>query len=159
MSETSLEERCLFNPAFMAVLTRDATLAYETERGEPLHVVLPYLLLPLALHRPTRKALPSMKTALMQRWIQGNPVLALGLASRCQGLRPFVSSGLRAGLASGALVPTDHGISAGQIRRKPRGLEFTDDFDECRKTSRFLGRWFGGQEDAATSLAMWRVRP
>ena len=54
-SETST----LFNPAFCAVVLNSATKAYEAKSGESMPVVYAFLILPSALHKPTRDALPS----------------------------------------------------------------------------------------------------
>lgn len=155
------EELALFNPAFLALLARRAAHEHEARSdGRLIPTVLAYLLIPLALHGPTRRALPNVVTAQMGEWIRAHPEAALGLGHRARALRPFVSAGLRLGLTHGLLSGEEGTLrAAASVPRRPRGMSRTTEVDECIGKAGFLGRWFSGQPDPVTTLALWGLRP
>jgi len=157
----SSEEIALFNPAFLSVLTYDATSDFQKSASNPLPVVLPYLILPLALHRPTREDLPSTVAAQMQNWIQEHPRHLVDLDRRVVGLKPFVSASLRLALTHGVLTTERGRLMTGRLARRRRGAPETesDEVAACRRTARFCGRWFARQPDVGTLLALWGLRP
>lgn len=156
----SHEERALFNPALLAVLSFEAARAHKSESGFGLSASILYLLLPLTLHEHARKQLPRRASAQMLAWVQRQPLLVSSMPGWVEGLKPFVSSGLRLAMASGVLEVNQAGrILPGSIRtRRPR-LDLGVEVEDCRKTARFLGRWFGRQPDLATVLSIWGFQP
>ena len=161
MTETRpVEEVALFNPAFLALLVRRAADEHEQRSGgRGLPMMLVYVVVPLALHGPTRRALPSNVTAQMGEWIRAHPEAGVGLGQRAQALRPLVSAGLRLGLAHGLLSTEAGALRANTLRRRPRGMARTDEVDECVEKAGFLGRWFSEQPDPVTTMALWGLRP
>ena len=157
----STEEVALFNPAFLVALLHGALTDYEkaTERGMAPH--LPFLLLPLALHRPTRADLPVLASAQMHKWIRENPRHLVGLDARVVGLRPFVGMAVRFGATHGVIDVRRADLRAGILNRRPIGFAAaeTEDVKGCSSAARFLGRWFARQPDSATLLALWGLRP
>lgn len=155
-----VEELALFNAAFLALLARRAADEHvRRSGGRPLPTVLAYLALPLALHGPTRRTLPSNVTAQMGEWIRSHPEAAAGLGGRARALRPLVSAGLRLGLAHGLLTADAGTVRANALRRRPRGMARSVEVDECVDKAGFLGRWFSEQPDPVTALALWGLRP
>ena len=155
-SETS----SLFNPAFCAVLLNKASTGYAKKAREAMPLTFAFLILPSALHKPTRDALPSTTAASMWSWLRANPLLLMDFADRIRTFRPFTSAAIIYGLQQGALQGSIGAIAAGRIGRRPRMLRPTDDWLACVKAAEFLGKWFGGSDaDEATTLAQWGVRP
>jgi hypothetical protein len=155
-----VEEFALFNAAFLALLVRRAADEHERRSGgRAFPAVLVYLALPLALHGPTRRALPSNVTAQMGEWIRAHPEGVAGLDERARALRPLVSAGLRLGLAHGLLISDAGALRANSLPRRPRGMARTVEVDECIEKTGFLGRWFSEQPDPVTTLALWGLRP
>jgi hypothetical protein len=155
-----IEEQALFNPAFLALMVRWAAAEHERRSGgRPLPVMLAYLVLPLALHGPTRRTLPSNVTAQMGEWIRSHPDAAAGLGARARALRPHVSAGIRLGLRHGLIVSEEGALRRGALPRRPRGMACSDEVDACIDKAGFLGRWFSEQPDAITTLALWGLRP
>lgn len=155
-SETST----LFNPAFCALLLNKACAAYETKAGTAMPVTFAFLILPSALHKPTRDALPGSTAASMWSWIRSHPVILMDFASRAQAFRPFTGAAISYGLRHAALTSSPGSISVGHLGRRPRTLHPTTDWTDCVKAAGFLGRWFGGSDsDEATTLAYWGVMP
>ncbi|MGI8311721.1 three component ABC system middle component [Saccharopolyspora hattusasensis] len=155
-SETST----LFNPAFCAVLLQKATKSYEAKSGERMPVTYAFLILPCALHMPTRDALPSTTAASMWTWLRSHPVLLMDFADRVRTFRSFTAAAIRYGLQHGAVVGALGSLAPGTLLRRPRTLDPTQDWLGCVQAAEFLGRWFGGTSaDEATVLAQWGVRP
>ena len=155
-SETS----ALFNPAFCAVLLNKACATYEEKAAQAMPIMFAFLILPSALHKPTRDALPSTTAASMWSWLRTNPVLLMDFADRIRDFRAFTAAAVTYGLGQGVLVGSVGAIAAGSIRRRPRTLYPTDDWFACVKAAEFFGKWFGGSDtDEATMLAQWGVRP
>lgn len=154
------EEEALFNPAFLAMIVRDAAADHMKRadaRGLP--TVLAYLIAPLALHGPTRRTLPGNVTSQMAEWTRGHPEALIGLADRARALRPLVSDGIRLGLLHGLLRSSGGTLEAVPLGRRPRGMPRSEDVDACLVKSRFLGRWFAEQPDPITAMAWWGLRP
>jgi len=155
-----VEELALFNPAFLALMLRRAVEEHERRSaGRAMPTVLSYLVAPLALHGPTRRALPITVRSQMGEWIRSHPEASLGLGGRAQALRPLVSDGLRLGLQHGLVSADGSGMRASRLRLRPRGMARTAEVDECIERAGFLGRWFSEQPDPITTLALWGLRP
>lgn len=150
-----VEEIALFNPAFLALMAWRAAENHESRSGgRPLPTLLCYLVMPLALH-----ALPSNVTAQMGEWIRSHPEAIADLGRRARALRPMVSAGLRLGIGYGLLVADDGALKAIALGRRPRGMPRSAEVDGCIDKAGFLGRWFSGQPDPITTLALWGLRP
>lgn len=155
-SETST----LFNPAFCATLLNKATTGHQSKVNTAMPITFAFLILPSALHKPTREALPSTTAASMWSWLRTNPILLMDFPDRVRSFRPFTSAAVTYGLRHGVLTGSVGVLAAGSIRRRPRTLRPTEDWLACMKAAEFLGKWFGGTDvDEATTLAQWGVRP
>jgi len=155
-----VEELALFNAAFVVLLVRQAAEDYERRsNGRGFPTILTYLAVPLALHGPTRRQLPSNVTAQMGEWIRAHPEAAAGLGVRARALRPLVSAGLRLGLTQGLLTADAGTMRANTLPRRPRGMPRSAEVDECINKAGFLGRWFSEQPDPVTTLALWGLQP
>jgi hypothetical protein len=155
-----VEEIALFNPAFLGLMAWRAAKDHETRSGgRLLPTLLCYLVMPLALHGPTRRALPSNVTAQMGEWIRSHPEAIVDLGRRSRALRPMVSDGLRLAFGWGLLVADDGAIRTIALRRRPRGMPRSAEVDHCIDKAGFLGRWFSEQPDPITTLALWGLRP
>lgn len=155
-SETST----LFNAAFCAFLLNKACDAYESKAGVAMPVTFAFLILPSALHKPTREALPRTTASSTWSWLRSNPVILMDFASRVRTFRVFTGAAISYGLHHTVLKGSPGSISAAKLGRRPRTLFPTDDWTDCVKAAEFLGRWFGGSEaDEATTLAQWGVKP
>lgn len=154
------EEEALFNSAFLALIVREAVADHmKRSDGRGLPTVLAYLISPLALHGPTRRALPGNATSQMGEWTRGHPEALIGLNDRARALRPLVSGGIRLGLVHGVLRSSGGTLEAAPLGRRPRGMARSEDVDACLAKSRFLGRWFAEQPDPITAMAWWGLRP
>lgn len=150
----------LFNPAFCSLLLHKATAAYEAKAGSAMPVTLAFLILPSALHKPTRDALPSTTATSMWSWIRTNPMILVDFVARVQTFRPYTANAITYGIRQFALEGALGSLSAGTLKRRPRTLLPTDDWLSCVRAAEFFGKWFGvANTDQATTLAHWGVRP
>lgn len=155
-SETS----ALFNPAFCAFLLNKACGEYVDKANDAMPVTYSFLILPSALHQPTRDALPSTTASSMWGWLRSHPLVLMDFADRIRRFRPFTADAITYGLQHSVLLGSVGTLAAGTLRRRPRSLRPTEDWRACVGTAQFLGRWFGAQHaDEATTLARWGVRP
>lgn len=155
-SETST----LFNPAFCAVLINKASAGYEAKAGRAMPVTFAFLILPNALHKPTRDALPSTTASSMWGWLRANPVLLTDFADRVRTFRPLTATAITYGLRHTVLTGSLGSLGPGKLGRRPRALYPTQDWLACLKVAEFLGKWFGvSNTEDATTLAHWGVRP
>lgn len=156
----SSEAESLFNPAFCAVLLNKASSAFETHGGNSLPFVYAYLIIPLALHSPTRQALPQRTTSSMWAWVRDNPETLMDFPDRVQELRPVVGAAILFAIRHSSLTIINGGLSSKPLKRQPRSLRPTDDWRSCVHASGFLGRWFASVKvDEPTLLAKWGMRP
>lgn len=154
------ETSTLFNPAFCAVLLHRATKEYTSKAGQLMPVTFAFLVLPSALHKPTRDVLPASTATSMWSWLRAHPTILMDLCDRVRGLQPFTANAIVHGLQHGVLLSELGTLGAGTLRRRPKSLRPTSDWLDCVQAAEFLGRWFGGTgADEPTVLAQWGVRP
>lgn len=165
MSETEQRgelaiESPLLNEAFCAVLLHYAVKDYTASGRPAMPLPFAYVVLPMALHEPSRRALPRTTAAAMWPWVHERAEIMAGMTRRVVSLRAYASRALLFGQVHGVIVGTADGIAAGQLRRRPRSLRPTADWNECVRAAGFLGRWFASQQtDTPSTLAMWGLRP
>lgn len=155
------EASALFNPAFCAVLLNRAIAAFTSQDGAPMPLTFAYLILPSAMHRPTREALPKTSAASMPTWLRENPLVLSQLPVRVRAFRDYTSQAIIYGLNRRVLVDAPDGaLLALSLRRRPRTLRPTQDWEACVRAADFLGRWVGTSgSDEPTTLAQWGLRP
>lgn len=160
-SSTPTEELSLFNPAFVAVLEHAVIVGYASRnKNRAIPLALLYLAIPLVLHGPTRRALPTTVASQMAVWTQSHPEFLAGLPDRVRALRTYVNNGILLGLSHGVLLRSDLGqLTTGALKRRPRGFRITREVEECISKANFVGRWLGTQSDDLTALAFWGLRP
>jgi len=160
----SAEYRALFNPAFCAVLLREACSGAEAESKsrhvEPLSFAESFLVLPAVLHEPIRRELPKTIATTFAAWLAENPLLRSQFASIAAVTKEITKQGLLFGSTHGALS-----LEAGKVRAAGSLKIQLSDFDEansemgqCIRSARFTGRWLALAGDPTTLLALLGIR-
>lgn len=159
-SSPDTEATALFNAAFCAVALNRACAAYSAKADVSMPLTFAYLILPSALHRLTRESLPGTSAASMVNWLRDNPLVLVDLPERIRAFRNLTSQAIVYGLGRTVLTTEAGALRAGSLRRRPRTLRPTDDWESCLRAADFLGKWIAGTgNDEATTLAQWGLRP
>jgi len=151
-----IEERVTLNPAFLALLLRQAAAGYQEETTRGLPLPLAFVALPIVLHRPTRESLPGIRTSLPV-WLQEHPFLREGFAARARAVAPAVREALTVGPASALVHLVDGGLEPGAEPGKARHA--TTETRAIAAKAHFVGRWLGRAGDVATIYVLWGVKP
>ena len=158
ISPRPAERDALLNAPFIALILAHAARGHHKRTERPMALSLCFVVAPIALHAPTRAALPRKVTARFGGWLDTHPLLRAGMAGRAQAVAPAVRAGLREGLRAGALTLTADQVS-GQPPRRPPGLTLSDEVEDILKRAEFVGGWLGLAGSPAAIYAMWRVKP
>jgi len=148
----------MLNPPLIATIIAAAANRYENRSGDAMPWELLYLVVPMALHRDTRKVIPNRINSHLPRWVEKNPVIQAGLAPRARSLAPYVREGLRYGLHCGAITLHADGTLTGTIQgRLDRSKD--PELAVIVETASFLGKWFAHVGRPATVFAVLGVTP
>ena len=149
----------LFNPAFWALLVREAIKGYTAGEREGIELGLLFLILPIVLHGRTRGALPTNPATHLQAWLEDNPDVQVGLARRIEAVAPHTREAVVYALQYEALSVGESGlIRSGTARLRRYTPQPGSEAEECVQRSGFLGRWFAKTGDPATVLSLWGIR-
>ena len=158
-SERPPEVAHLFNPAFCALLLREAVRGFDEVSPSGMPHPLVFLLLPIVLHKATRESLPGLITTKMHPWLQEHQEARIGFCERCAAILPHTREAILFAMNAqivtlsqdGSMQPPVCGLTSflGRVTRNRRraGNERI-----CRALAG-LGR------RNATIFAMWGVRP
>jgi hypothetical protein len=147
-----LEEAAHFNPAFCGELIGRTLHGYCNLVPNSLPFALSFLVLPLALHPATRRALPRKANTAFASWAGGNSDVLSTVPERVLRLRPVSREALLFLSQLGAIRVDKDGVSIGErpVSLTVKPLVSTDEVDEIRRTAGLLGRWFAHQSQAGT---------
>ncbi|WP_228544346.1 three component ABC system middle component [Micromonospora sp. S-DT3-3-22] len=151
--ERSQIEAAYLNPALVAAVIATASDGFQEEAKESLPWPVSFLVVPLILHSPTRRALPKDTRTHISTWLGRNPVLHAGFPARAQSLVPVVREGLRFGLRNRMLSLSDESVAA----RYP--VKITKDSSPVLRPARLAGRWFAKTKHSPTLFALFGVEP
>lgn len=158
--ERSREEANLFNPAFCAALLICCVEDFSKKTGLPLSFPLAFLTLPIVLHSPTRKDLPTSTSTPMNSWLTEHREHLAGFPDRVRRVKPTTQEALMFALTHKGLNLFHGELVLGPNRlSKLDGLQMTEEVVRCFNRSRFLGRWMAEAGSPTTILAGWGMRP
>lgn len=161
-TERPREEANLLNPAFCCLGVTAAVAGYQVVAARGLPLALAHLVLPIALHKPTRDLLPRDRRTSLPLWIQENASVRVLFHERLLSLKVFTNEailfGHRSGwlkLADDASLRTDRTETA--LRRAYQTLE--DEPRDCALKAIFIGKWLASAGSSATVMALWGLQP
>lgn len=154
------EEAALFNPAFIGLLTRQMAAGYQQAHLQGLHPALPFIGVPIVLHKTTRESLPRDLRTTMANWLHQSPERRLGFDQRARAMAPHIRQGMRFALRNGVIAAREGAyVSLPLAEESPQGIIVTDELRACLTRALFVGRWFGAVGTPHTIFALWGVRP
>lgn len=149
----------LLNPAFGAVVLRTAAAAFQRESGRGIPFALLFLILPVALHPPTRGRLPSTTRTHLHSWLEANAAIQVDTIQRVRRLAPYTREAILFAFQHGILAVEMTGDIVNARSRMRDPFEETSDAAAARDAARFLGSWFGKLGDPSFILTIWGIRP
>lgn len=157
-NQRPIEVANLFNPAFCALLLKQAVEGYQHSVKRGMDFPLAFIVLPIVLHRATREALPTIATKL-NVWMQRHHEVRIGFAERAQNLTPLTKEGLIFALQQDALQ-LDHtgALIPGTLKLKKNSIAATSETAACLKKAEFIGRWFAEAGNTVTLLSAWGIK-
>lgn len=159
-NERPVEVANLFNPAFCSILLHEAVNSYQVEKANGLPYVLAFLLLPTILHQTTRDSLPRTIRTRMHVWLQSNPEILIGFATRAKQFAPITRESIIFSMKSNTIAIDNDGYLVPTTRRfRSPSWEANSEPATCYRKSQFLGRWFAQSGETSTILTMWGIRP
>lgn len=151
------EEFALFNPAFLGYMINRAAYGWEKAQQRGIPVAVAYLVLPVALHGPTRRALPSTTRTNLLVWMQDHPLQVGSFPANAISLKQRVSDAINLASSTGLVVATDGLLTRGSARKTPRGT--SDEVRECFSKAEWVARWFAQTSPATSLFTYWGVKP
>ncbi|MFC8536815.1 three component ABC system middle component [Streptomyces sp. NPDC057249] len=143
------------NPALMAAIAATAARDYEqAASGRLMPWPMAFVVAPLVLHRPTRRALPATTRTHLTNWVADHPALVAGLAPRSSSLGPAIREGLRFGIRH-RVIAIENGCLRGTVARSRTEGELA----ELIKAASLIGRWTAKSDNPSTVFALLGVRP
>ena len=153
-SERSRLVAHFLNPALIAGVIVVCASDYQRARSEPMPWVLSFLVAPLVLHGPSRRALPRDTRTHLSTWVSRNQLAVVGFPDRARELVPDVRAGIRYGIRCGSLTLSDQRLYAEQVAAPGAGP-----LGELLRAGAFAGRWLAKIDKPATAYALFGVSP
>ena len=160
----SAEEANLLNPPFMGGLCYEIIKEYCKNTQKEAPYILPFLAVPLVLHKNTRDSLPKTVSTTFVSWAlspAGTQAKAM-YAAHTKALVHVVKEAVSFVLKNGSLSITQNGnleLGLNNKFSKQTPLDFTDEVNDCFKRATFCGRWFARAGKIETIMALLGVKP
>ncbi len=151
------EEFALFNPVFLGYMINRAAYGWGKVHEPGMPVALTYLVLPVVLHGPTRRALPSTTRSNLLVWMQEHPAHVSAFPAHAVSLSARVSEALIVATSAGLVVAQDGLLRRGRARRMPDGM--SEEVRDCFAKAEWVARWFAQTSPASTLFTYWGVKP
>lgn len=153
------EIRNLFNPAFCGLVLFRALHGYEEEDARGMPFSLSLLVLPLCLHKESRKLIVTSPRSYLLKIIEKNQQVIVGFAGRVTDMLPYAFEGFGLLMERGCISIADDGriqTVPDKVRKTVKG---TDETVSCQKVARIVGREFARIADRVTIYTTFGVRP
>jgi hypothetical protein len=160
-SDRPTEEARNLNPAFCGELISRTVSEYFRIRQQPFAFALSFVVLPIALHKPTREQLPGNASAAFAGWVADRGPALAEFPDRVLRLVPVTREALLFLVQHKVIGIDASGLSPGArtIGRSARPSQVTDDVAEARSAASLLGRWFASEVAASSIMKGLGVSP
>ena len=159
-TDRSPEVAYSLNPAFCGMVVGECVAEYAKAAARAMPCSLPYLALPMVLHKKTRESMPSTTRKRMHPWLAENQWARLGFDLRARAMVQYTREALIFLINSGVITVTPAGSFAAGSERKAAGLGGgSPEVLDCAKKAMIAGRWFAPYDDPAEIFRMWGVKP
>ncbi len=160
-SDRPTEEARNLNPAFCGELISRSVSEYFRLRQQPFVFALSFVVLPIALHKPTREQLPGNASAAFAGWVADRGPALAEFPDRVLRLVPVTREALLFLLQHKVIRLDAGGLSPGArtVGRSARPSQVTNDVAEARSAAFLLGRWFASEAAASSIMKGLGVSP
>lgn len=150
----------LFNPAYCALIVRHSVEGYSVIKQRGLPYSLAFLALPIVLHAPSSRLLPTSAKTKLHIWLQQNPEIKLGFGERVRGTNDFTREAIFFGLRYGSLILTTGGTIV-PVKKRRKALPWSEDSNPraLLRRANLIGKLFAAVDDVSNVFAMLGVRP
>ncbi|MFF2504933.1 three component ABC system middle component [Streptomyces sp. NPDC058067] len=157
--DLSREERALFNPAFMALISCRVVQGHQRGDGScPLPIAVTAAV--MALQPAIRALLPGTTKASLPKWAEDNQTVRVLMAANAPALAAMVRPGILLALQTDLLSLDETARLHLRRRAIPATINGTSDtVVAIQKTAHMLGRWLPTGGSTATTLTLLGVRP
>ena len=153
-----VEVAYLLNPAFCGEIICRTVKEYNEESSNSFSYPLLFLILPIILHRTTRKKIGRQHQ--MHNWLQTYPEVKIGFAARAKNLIPITKEAIHFLLQTNAIeINETAGITVVPRSRSNVHPNLEDEVGECYKKAKTLGRWLARAGAPINAYVMWGVKP
>ncbi len=156
----SIEVAYLLNPAFCSSLVYLTIKEYSKKVSHGLPFSLMYLILPILLHKRTRKDISSKTN--MVKWLQDRPELLIGFSKRVNNLIEYTNEAIEFLLAHEVvkIVGDKFQILSNLSPSLMNGqAEKNSEVKECFLKAVNLGRWFANMKSQENIYIAWGIKP
>ncbi|MCI5123394.1 MAG: hypothetical protein D3925_02685 [Candidatus Electrothrix sp. AR5] len=155
------ELAALLNPAFCSFLVSTGLDEYikKTENGAPYP--FPFIMLPLVLHKSTRRMFPKTSRTTFSAWITkpDTVTLKIGFAERARNLTPYVKEALVFAIQEERIQISNSGMLKPVSPSRKSFSKATPEVNECIRAARMCGKWFSSVGDFNMTMALLGVSP
>lgn len=154
-----LEIRNLFNPGFCALTLFRALHGYEEEddRGMPFSLTL--LVLPLCLHKDSRKVIAGSPRSYLLRTTEKNQQVMVGFPNRVTQMLPYAFEGFGLLMERGCIAIANDGRMRTVPKKVRKTVDGTAETIACQKVARIVGKEFARIADRVTIYTTFGIRP
>jgi len=130
-----------------------------------MNYLLIYLILPLVLHKTTRRSIPNRVNTTLVEWIEKYETNNWVFVDHVRQLIPFSKEALIFGIQQGILVFGDQETTYGNLLASSKQLLVDETWTQnsvpvdCRNKAKTVGEWFADIADATTIYRAFGIRP
>lgn len=157
--ERPFEIRNLFNPAFCGLVLLRALQGFKDENDSGMPFSLALLILPICLHKDSRKIISDHPRSYLIKTIANNPQLLVGFADRARSLLPYAFEGLGFTMQLQSFEVSDSGCLKLLDKGVRKKIDGTQESVECQKVAQIIGKNFAKIGDRVTIYTTLGVRP
>tara|TARA_R110001583_G_scaffold170326_1_gene323742 strand:- start:102 stop:572 length:471 start_codon:yes stop_codon:yes gene_type:complete len=147
------------HPAFCALLYASLVDGYNSKCKVLIPIYLPYILVPILLHKESRRSLPKTSASKFHKWLQNEPHIVVGLDKRINSLEPYISRSSMFLNAQGLLaVDNEFRISISnrsKFKKMAKDAEYISEYIEAAKN---FGEICGKFNSESTMLTLLGVK-
>lgn len=149
----------LLNPAFCSLIYASIVDGYNSKNKKSIPIYMPYILLPIVLHRESREKIPNTSITKFHLWIQSEGQIVMGLDERIKRLKPFVSNSSMFLFGQGLLcLDDDYRLSIKNQKKTKQIINKAEYVAEYTRSAKVLGAICGKFDSDSTILALLGVK-